>query len=64
MPLAILLLGVATLGAGLVVAFVIVPVANYGLPMLIVVGVGAVTVGRLIARWRKREAARYPPPIV
>lgn len=64
LPLALMMLTVATIGAVTVISFVVVPVANYGFPMLIVVAVGAAAAGKLIARWRKREAARYPPPII
>jgi len=44
-------------------SFVVVPVVNYGLPLLVLVAAGALGVGRVLGRWRARQAARYPPPL-
>lgn len=64
LPLALLMLTVAIFGAAMAISFIVVPAANYGLPMLVIVAFGAVFLTRLIARWRRRDAARYPPSLV
>lgn len=60
LPLALVLAAVASISVTLLVSFIIVPVVNYGLPALLLVGAAAVGIGRLIKRWRERENARYP----
>ena len=42
--------------------YVLVPVANYTLPALVVVTAGAFAVGRLYRHWHAREANRHPSP--
>lgn len=60
LPVALVLIATGSIVAGLLSAFVIVPVANYGLPALLILAAGAAAVSTLVARWRTREAGRYP----
>ena len=63
LPLAIVMLSVAQFAILAATSLAIVPASNYGLPVLVLGSIGAIAVGITIARWRKREAARYPQPL-
>ena len=60
LSLAMVLLFVGAIAAGLLTAFVVIPVSNYGLPAFLILIAGAVAIGAVLVRSRNRETNRYP----